>query len=172
MRFGPVMLGVCAVLVCGCTARPSTPKSQAANVATSTPLILEKNEGERRVLRGCLDILSRERLSLSRSIQRMADPRIWSFSQEISRPEEQSTHIATQALTKFSFCKAEPLECTWETRLETFTLARPCSSQPIHGSPSITLEVTISAWEPSFPRRASRSLCGPDPFTKGRKTSR
>ena len=52
MRFGPVMLGVCAVLVCGCTARPSTPKSQAANVATSTPLILEKNEGERRILRG------------------------------------------------------------------------------------------------------------------------
>jgi quercetin dioxygenase-like cupin family protein len=49
MRFGPIMLGVCAVLVCGCT---STPKSQAANVATSTPLILEKNEGERRVLRG------------------------------------------------------------------------------------------------------------------------
>ena len=93
MRFGPVMLGVCAVLVCGCTARPSTPKSQAANVATSTPLILEKNEGERRVLRGCLDILSRERLSLSRSIQRMADPRIWSFSQETSRPEEQSTHM-------------------------------------------------------------------------------
>jgi len=106
MRFGPVMLGVCAVLVCGCTARPSTPKSQAANVATSTPLILEKNEGERRVLRGCLDILSRERLSLSRSIQRMADPRIWSFSQETSRPEEQSTHIATQTLTKFSFCKS------------------------------------------------------------------
>jgi mannose-6-phosphate isomerase-like protein (cupin superfamily) len=106
MRFGPVMLGVCAVLVCVCTARPSTPKSQAANVATSTPLILEKNEGERRVLRGCLDILSRERLSLSRSIQRMADPRIWSFSQETSRPEEQSTHIATQTLTKFSFCKS------------------------------------------------------------------
>src|SRR5277367_133843 len=52
MRAARVMLGVCAVLVFGCTARHSSPKSQPANVATSTPLILEKEEGERRVVRG------------------------------------------------------------------------------------------------------------------------
>lgn len=52
MRSAPVMLGVCAVLICGCAATPSTPKLQTANVTTSTPLILEKDEGERRVLRG------------------------------------------------------------------------------------------------------------------------
>jgi quercetin dioxygenase-like cupin family protein len=52
MRSAPVMLGVCAVLICGCAATPSTPKLQTANVTASTPLILEKNEGERRVMRG------------------------------------------------------------------------------------------------------------------------
>ena len=52
MRALPVMLGVYAVLMCGCAAARSTPKSQTANVTTSTPLILEKNEGERRVVRG------------------------------------------------------------------------------------------------------------------------
>jgi quercetin dioxygenase-like cupin family protein len=52
MRTAPVMLGVCAALVCGCTTRPSSPKSQAPNVTASTPLILEKEEGERRVVRG------------------------------------------------------------------------------------------------------------------------
>lgn len=35
-----------------CAAAPSTPKLQTVNVTASTPLILEKNEGERRILRG------------------------------------------------------------------------------------------------------------------------
>src|ERR1700722_8241703 len=52
MRALPVLLGVHAVLMCGCAATPSAPKSQTANATTSTPLILEKNEGERRVVRG------------------------------------------------------------------------------------------------------------------------
>ena len=52
MRAMPVMLCVCAVLMCGCAATPSTPKLQTANVTASTPLILEKNEGERRFVRG------------------------------------------------------------------------------------------------------------------------
>lgn len=52
MRTAPVMLGICAVLVCGCAATPSTPKSHPAKVSMSTPLILEKNEGERRIVRG------------------------------------------------------------------------------------------------------------------------
>src|SRR5277367_3004882 len=52
MRVLPVLLGVYAVLMCGCTATRSTSKSQAANLTASTPLILEKNEGERRVVRG------------------------------------------------------------------------------------------------------------------------
>src|SRR5271170_1066795 len=52
MRTAPVMLGVFCVLVCGCAATPSNPKSQTANATTATPLILEKNEGERRIVRG------------------------------------------------------------------------------------------------------------------------
>jgi quercetin dioxygenase-like cupin family protein len=52
MRATPVMSAVCAVLMCGCTATPSTPKLQTPDVTASTPLILEKSEGERRVVRG------------------------------------------------------------------------------------------------------------------------
>jgi len=52
MRPTPVMGAVCVVLMCGCAATPSTPKLQTPNVTASTPLILEKNEGERRVMRG------------------------------------------------------------------------------------------------------------------------
>lgn len=52
MRIARVITGVCAVLVCGCATAPSTPTSQATNVTKTTPLILEKNEGERRVFRG------------------------------------------------------------------------------------------------------------------------
>ena len=52
MRATPVMGAVCAVLMCGCAATPLTPKLQTPNVTASTPLVLEKNEGERRVLRG------------------------------------------------------------------------------------------------------------------------
>lgn len=52
MRIARVITGVCAVLVCGCATAPSTATSQATNVTKTTPLILEKNEGERRVFRG------------------------------------------------------------------------------------------------------------------------
>jgi quercetin dioxygenase-like cupin family protein len=52
MRPAPVLLGVCSILLCGCnTAAPPTPKSQPAITPASTPLILEKEEGERRVVR-------------------------------------------------------------------------------------------------------------------------
>jgi quercetin dioxygenase-like cupin family protein len=46
------MFGVYAVLVCVCAATGSTPNSQTAKLTASTPLILDKNEGERRVVRG------------------------------------------------------------------------------------------------------------------------
>jgi quercetin dioxygenase-like cupin family protein len=57
MRIAYVMAGVAAVLLFVCATSPSAPKSQANNAANSsqltpTPLILEKNEGERRVIRG------------------------------------------------------------------------------------------------------------------------
>jgi len=52
MRIAQVMLVVCAVPLCGCAARQSRPKSPAENVTISTPEILEKEEGERRVVRG------------------------------------------------------------------------------------------------------------------------
>jgi len=57
MRTVPVTLGLCAALictylVCGCAPKPPTPPSQTANTAPVKPLILEKNEGEQRVVRG------------------------------------------------------------------------------------------------------------------------
>jgi quercetin dioxygenase-like cupin family protein len=57
MRTSPVVLGFCAVVVCasllcGCQAKLSLPHPETANPAPVTPLILEKNEGERRVVRG------------------------------------------------------------------------------------------------------------------------
>jgi quercetin dioxygenase-like cupin family protein len=48
-RFG---VAVCALLAWGNAIAPSGVTSQAANAARTTPLILEKNEGERRVVRG------------------------------------------------------------------------------------------------------------------------
>jgi quercetin dioxygenase-like cupin family protein len=52
MRITTIIAGVCAVLVCGFTTAPSAPTPQATNVTKPTPLILEKNEGERLVFRG------------------------------------------------------------------------------------------------------------------------
>jgi quercetin dioxygenase-like cupin family protein len=51
-RAMPFVLAGSMILQCGCGAKPSTPQSHSANVTTSTPLILEKADGERRVLRG------------------------------------------------------------------------------------------------------------------------
>jgi quercetin dioxygenase-like cupin family protein len=51
MKISPVMLGFCALLACGCAPKPS-PASQTASASPATPLILEKNEGEQRVVRG------------------------------------------------------------------------------------------------------------------------
>jgi quercetin dioxygenase-like cupin family protein len=52
MRISSVITGVCAVLASAGATAPSAPTSQATNVTKATPLILEKNEGERRVVRG------------------------------------------------------------------------------------------------------------------------
>jgi quercetin dioxygenase-like cupin family protein len=51
MRPASVVLGVSTILLCGCTTAPPTPKSQPTSTPPSTPLILEKDEGERRVVR-------------------------------------------------------------------------------------------------------------------------
>lgn len=54
MRSACVTTVVCSVLVCSCATAPSAGTSQESptNVAKTTPMILEKNEGERRVWRG------------------------------------------------------------------------------------------------------------------------
>lgn len=59
MRFGPVVVGVCAVMICG-SSKPCPTVSQTATapaektekVAAAIPLILKKDEGERQVVRG------------------------------------------------------------------------------------------------------------------------
>jgi quercetin dioxygenase-like cupin family protein len=52
MKTTSIVTAVWVVLVCVCAAASQEPKSQAASPAKTTPLILEKNEGERRVMRG------------------------------------------------------------------------------------------------------------------------
>src|SRR5260370_38248624 len=52
MQIPRFVSGACAVLLCGFSATPSIPKSQAVSTTKATPLILEKDEGERRVWRG------------------------------------------------------------------------------------------------------------------------
>jgi len=46
------IMAVCAVLVCGYATAPPAAVPQATTATKTTPLILEKNEGERRVWRG------------------------------------------------------------------------------------------------------------------------
>ena len=48
VRFG---LALFAIVVCGSASVPPAPAPEPANVVKPTPLILEKNEGERRVVR-------------------------------------------------------------------------------------------------------------------------
>jgi quercetin dioxygenase-like cupin family protein len=55
MRIDILIAAVCTIPMCACTATPSSPTSQATNVTRTTPLILEKNEGERRVWRATPD---------------------------------------------------------------------------------------------------------------------
>ena len=52
MQIACLTILVCALLVWGSAPAPLAPTSPASNVVKATPLILEKNEGERRVVRG------------------------------------------------------------------------------------------------------------------------
>jgi len=52
MRIARFSIAVCAVLMCGSATAPPALRSQATDAIKPTPLILEKNEGERRVWRG------------------------------------------------------------------------------------------------------------------------
>lgn len=51
MRAGRSIIVVCALAACGCAAPPSAPASPSPNAVKATPLILERNEGERRTWR-------------------------------------------------------------------------------------------------------------------------
>lgn len=52
MRRASVVTSICAALMCAGANGQSTETPQAADAIKPTPLILEKNEGERRVVRG------------------------------------------------------------------------------------------------------------------------
>jgi hypothetical protein len=52
VRIAYIITGVFAALVCGGPTSTLAPTPQAARVNKTTPLILEKNEGERCVVRG------------------------------------------------------------------------------------------------------------------------
>jgi hypothetical protein len=51
MRLARCITGVGAVLVCGYAAPPSPLSAQATNATQARPLMLEKDEGERRIVR-------------------------------------------------------------------------------------------------------------------------
>ena len=51
MRIATFITAFCTIPVCACTVTPSTPMPQPTSVTKTTPLILEKDEGERRVWR-------------------------------------------------------------------------------------------------------------------------
>jgi quercetin dioxygenase-like cupin family protein len=51
MRWVTLMVGVCAIGVCGFAVSPQEPPTEAAKEIRPTPLILEKSEGEHRVHR-------------------------------------------------------------------------------------------------------------------------
>jgi quercetin dioxygenase-like cupin family protein len=52
MRIVRFILAVCAALVCACSFVSPAPVQQSTTATKPTPLILEKNDGERRVVRG------------------------------------------------------------------------------------------------------------------------
>jgi len=60
VRFVPVLCGALAILISGCALKPcptvsqssSVPVAEKATASAATPLILEKDEGERRAVRG------------------------------------------------------------------------------------------------------------------------
>jgi len=52
MRSSIFVRSACLFLACGCAATLSNLGQESTNVVKPTPLILEKNEGERRVMRG------------------------------------------------------------------------------------------------------------------------
>ena len=52
MRTSNIFVWICAVLLCVCASASRAQTSQATNATKAVPLILEKAEGERRVIRG------------------------------------------------------------------------------------------------------------------------
>jgi quercetin dioxygenase-like cupin family protein len=52
MRIYRVLIGICGLLLCGCAGAPAPPSPHGSNETPAMPLILEKNEGERRIVRG------------------------------------------------------------------------------------------------------------------------
>jgi hypothetical protein len=116
MQTAPIMLGVCSVLMCGCAATPSTSKSQAAKAITSTPLILERDEGERRVVRGWPGHPDPGETFILK-----IDPKNGGSQHLVSllrtwRQAGRSNNIDIPILTKFYFCKTELHGCIWETQ--------------------------------------------------------
>ena len=70
--------GICALLVCGSAVAPSSTQTQSAN---ATPLILEKDEGERRVWRPIEGLDSKLSLFILK-----VDPRSEEHTSELQSP--------------------------------------------------------------------------------------
>ncbi len=141
MRTVRLIILVGSVLLFTNLARTPAPTAQVTNVNKVTPLILEKNEGERRVVRGWPG-----HPQLGETFILKVDPKNGGsshlvFLRQRSRLREKYQPTSILVRTKSSFCRREPLACIWEMLLETYRLEPRFSYLPIHGLQSQISEV-------------------------------
>jgi quercetin dioxygenase-like cupin family protein len=172
MRIASFINAVCAILVCACATAPSTPTSQATNVTKTTPLILEKNEGERRVWRGWPGHPDPGPTFLLKVDAKNGGSSHFVLGTEDLPPGETIPTHRHPGSDEILFLQ------TGTARVHLGDSVREVHAGAIvfipaeRGFPSPTSAVTSSAWCSSLPRRASRTSCAPSPFAREKKTSR
>jgi hypothetical protein len=109
MRTANVFAGICAVLTCGCGKAAPTQTSQATNMAQTLPLVLERDEGERRVVRGWPGHPDpRETFILKVDPQNGGSSHLVVMTANLAPGKEIVAH-------RHPRCRREPLGCSWET---------------------------------------------------------
>jgi quercetin dioxygenase-like cupin family protein len=172
MRFASSIMCVCTILLWGYATAPPTPLAQSPTPNKPTPLILEKNEGEQRVVRGWPGHPDPgENFILQVDPKNGGSSHLVLFTADLAPGKEIVAHKHPNA-DEILFLQ------TGTARVHLGDSVREVHAGATVFIPadtwflSPTLEATSSAWCASFPRRASRTSCGTGPFAKERKTSR